>query len=508
MFKNSILRKPYLRLILIAFGILLLTHLGYGILNAQHEPPAEHIDSAAEHIVNNPEHLDSTAAIPDSSAEHIANSSEHSENTSETGDGHIAGKPGELKEIVRVLLGLIVIIMIAKIGGEVAERLKQPAVLGELILGMIIGNLILLNVDIFEFIKHDGMIEILAEIGVIILLFEVGLETNLKEMLSVGTTAILVAIAGVVTPFILGWGVAAIFLPTESIYVHIFIGATLTATSVGITARVLTDIKKLQTKEAKIILGAAVIDDIMGLVVLSIVTGLIAASNAGTSINSLGVLLIVLKALVFIVAAIVLGTMMMPRILTAALNLKGQGILLAVALVVCFTFAAVAELIGLAAIVGAFAAGIIMEKVHYRRFVDRGEHSLEELIHPIASFLVPIFFVHMGLMVDLSTFGQMNVLLFAGILSVVAIIAKQACALGVMDKGLNRMAVGIGMIPRGEVGLIFAKIGHGLTIGGAAVISNSTYSAVVIMVILTTLVTPPILKRSLLKKSTDFYGGK
>jgi Kef-type K+ transport system membrane component KefB len=293
-----------------------------------------------------------------------------------------------------------------------------------------------------------------------------------------------------------------------SVYVHIFIGATLTATSVGITARVIKDIRKLQTREAKIILGAAVIDDIMGLVVLAIVTGLIDAANAGTGIDSLGVLWIVVKALAFITLALVVGNKVMPGIFLAALNMKGQGILLAVALVVCFGLAMAAELIGLAGIVGAFAAGVIMERVHYRGFMDRGEHSLEDLIAPIASFLVPIFFVHMGLKVDLSTFGNLNVLIFAGFLTLAAIIGKQACSFGVYEKGINKLSIGFGMIPRGEVGLIFAKIGQSLTLGGVAVVSAPTYSAVIIMVIVTTLVTPPILKRSLLKKSKDFYAAE
>ncbi len=436
---------------------------------------------------------------------------------SEEGATHQASSEGELAEdaeaaseveekpIIHVLFMLILFIVAAKLGGELMERINQPAVLGELILGVVIGNLALVGIEYLEFLKHDHFLEILAEIGVIILLFEVGLETNLREMLSVGTTAFLVAVMGVVTPFILGWGVGALFLPESGTYVHIFIGATLTATSVGITARVIKDIRKLQTREAKIILGAAVIDDIMGLIVLAIVTGLIAAADAGTGINSLGVLWIVVKALAFVTLALIVGNKVMPSIFLAALNMKGQGILLAVALVVCFGLAMAAEMIGLAGIVGAFAAGVIMERVHYRGFMDRGEHSLEDLIAPIASFLVPIFFVHMGLRVDLSTFGNLNVLAFAGILTAAAIIGKQACSFGVFEKGINKLSIGLGMIPRGEVGLIFAKIGQGLTIGGVAVVSSSTYSAVIIMVIVTTLVTPPILKRSLLKKSKDFY---
>lgn len=434
--------------------------------------------------------------------------------TAEKGSGNTHGESedhlaqsflSDQKPIVIVLFELVIFILVAKLGGEIMERIRQPAVLGELIVGMIIGNLALIGITEFEFIKHDHFIELLAEIGVLILLFEVGLETDLGEMLSVGTTSFLVAVIGVVAPFILGWGVAAYFLPEASHYVHIFIGATLCATSVGITARVIKDIRRLQTREAKIVLGAAVIDDIMGLIVLAIVSGLISAADTGQSINSLNVLFIFIKAVAFVVVAILVGNKIMPSIFLVALNLKGQGILLGVALFTCFTLAASAEMIGLAGIVGAFAAGVIMEKVHYQGFTDRGEHSLDDLIYPLSTFLVPIFFVHMGLKVDLATFGDLNILVFAGVLTLVAIIGKQACSLGVLEKGINKASIGIGMIPRGEVGLIFAKIGHGLTLGGVAVISDSTYSAVVIMVILTTLVTPPILKRSLLKKSTDYY---
>ncbi len=489
---KKLINKPLPRLALVVMAVIFLSNAGFKALSAQSEA-----DTA---------HTDSVLAVPiDTTPEHGVMTDTHATQHGSEAEQEINGAEDTAKKLINVLFGLIIIIFVAKVGGELAERLNQPAVLGELIFGMILGNLVLFNITAFEFIKHDGMIEILAEIGVIILLFEVGLETDLKEMLSVGTTSFLVATAGVIAPFFLGWGTAAIFLPHEHIFVHIFIGATLCATSVGITARVIKDIKKLQTKEAKIILGAAVIDDIMGLVVLSIVTGLIGAANAGTSINSTGVLIIVLKAVGFVILAILIGSKLMPKILAAATNLKAQGILLTVALIICFSLAAMAQLIGLAAIVGAFAAGIIMEKVHWRGFEKKGEHSLEVLIYPISTFLVPIFFVHMGVMVDLSTFGDPRVLIFAGVLTAAAIIGKQACALGVFEKGQNRLAIGLGMIPRGEVGLIFAKIGHGMSIAGVAIISDSTYSAVVIMVILTTLITPPVLKASLLKKSTDFY---
>ncbi len=402
-------------------------------------------------------------------------------------------------EVSEVLLGLIVILLAAKIGGDIVERFHQPAVLGELIFGMIIGNLSLVGIDVFEPFKYSMTLEVLAEIGVIILLFQVGLESSIAEMMKVGMASFMVATFGVVAPFFLGWGVSAWFLPHESIYVHIFIGATLTATSVGITARVLRDIGKIKTAEAKIILGAAVIDDIMGLVILAVVTGIIGAASGGGELSSGGIFWIVFKAVAFVIGALAVGTFLAPKILKVGSKMHVQGVLLSIALMVCFTLAFLAGVIGLAPIVGAFAAGLILDKVHYKVFTERGEHDIHELIEPIATFLVPIFFVRMGMMVQLATFGHMDILLFAAILTLAAIVGKQACALAIFGKGINRLAIGLGMIPRGEVGLIFAGIGAKLVLNGEAVISPSTFSAVVIMVIVTTLVTPPFLKASMLK---------
>jgi len=403
--------------------------------------------------------------------------------------------------VLDVLLELIVILLAAKLGGDLFERFKAPSVLGELIFGMIIGNLHLIGFDGFEPFKHNITLETLSEIGVIILLFEVGLESTVKEMMKVGVASFMVAIFGVIAPFFLGWGVAVLFIPDHSIYVHIFIGATLTATSVGITARVLKDIGKVKTKEAKIILGAAVIDDILGLVILAVVTGVIAAASSGSTdgISSGTVLWIIAKAVIFVVGAIVIGSFVLPRIFKFGFKLKGQGVLLSFSLLVCFLLAYLAGEAGLAPIVGAFAAGLIMEEVHYKDFTDRGEHHVEELIKPISIFLVPIFFVRMGMMVDLTTFTDTKILGFAVVLTVAAILGKQVCSLAIFDKTINRFAIGLGMIPRGEVGLIFASIGAKLMYEGEAVITSSTYSAVIIMVIVTTLVTPPLLMNSLLR---------
>lgn len=411
---------------------------------------------------------------------------------SEAADGAGHGGP-----VVPVLLGLVVILVAAKVGGEIFERMGQPSVLGELIFGMVIGNLALLGFGHLEFLQSSVGIEVLAQLGVILLLFQVGLESNVHDMLSVGWSSLLVAVLGVVAPFFLGWGVSAWMLPGEETLAHVFIGATLTATSVGITARVLADLGKLSAREAKIILGAAVIDDVLGLVILSVVSGVIGAANTGGTLRASDALIIIVKAIVFLVGAILIGGWLSRRVFRLAGVLRVQGMLLALSLAVCFLLAYLADLIGLATIVGAFAAGLILDGVHYRDLGERTKHTIEELIHPIAGFLVPVFFVLMGVRVDLATFGQPGVLGFAALLSVAAILGKMICAGGVLERGLDRVSVAVGMVPRGEVGLIFAGIGAQLKLHGQPVIPPSVFAAVVVMVIVTTLITPPALKVTL-----------
>ncbi|HLL77179.1 MAG TPA: cation:proton antiporter [Pyrinomonadaceae bacterium] len=401
-----------------------------------------------------------------------------------------------------VLIGVAVMLLVAKLGGEVFERVGQPAVLGELIGGMLVGALTLAGVAQIEALRTNAVIAALAEIGVIILLFEVGLESNLGEMMEVGWSSLLVAAAGVVAPFFLGWGVAAYFIPDEPTLGHIFIGATLCATSVGITARVLKDLGKIQTRESRIVLGAAVIDDVLGLLILAVVAGAIKASAAGASLSMMDVGLIALKALVFLGGALAVGHYLVPHVFRSAGRLETRGVLLALSLAFCFTLAWLASLVGLAPIVGAFAAGLVLDEVHFEPFTRRGERDLDDLLAPVAAVLVPIFFVLMGLRVDLRAFARPELLGFAAVLTVVAIIGKQVCSLGVLERGINRLAVGVGMIPRGEVGLIFAGIGATLMLPNAQgtpepVINSATFGAVVIMVIVTTLVTPPVLKWAL-----------
>jgi len=223
----------------------------------------------------------------------------------------------------------------------------------------------------------------------------------------------------------------------------------------------------------------------------------ITAANTGGELASLDVLLIVAKAALFLVGAILIGSWLSPRMFRVVSKLKIRGLLLTVSLVFCFLLAYLASVIQLAPIVGAFAAGLVLDQAHYSDLHELGEHGLEELIHPIALFLVPVFFVRMGIKVDLSTFGQKGVLGFAAALSLAAIIGKMICALGVLERGLDRISVAVGMVPRGEVGLIFAGIGAGLYLHGHPVISLPVFSAVVIMVIVTTLMTPPVLKVTL-----------
>jgi len=425
------------------------------------------------------------------------------------GEEHAAGEPGSghTSPVLPVLLGLIVILTAAKLGGALFERFHQPAVLGELIFGVVLGNLGLVGFHGLDFLATSSGIDILANLGVILLLFDVGLESNLEEMKSVGLSSFVVAVLGVVAPFFLGWWVSAIMIPDEELLVHVFIGATLCATSVGITARVLADLGKLHKREAKIILGAAVIDDVLGLVILAVVEGVIKSAGTGGSLSSLSILWIVVKAVLFLGGAIVVGGWLSPRLFWLASKLRVRGMLLTVALVFCFLLSYLANVIGLATIVGAFAAGLILDEVHYRDFLQPGEHNVEELLHPLYIFLVPVFFVLMGIKVDLATFGQVSVLGFAALLSFAAVLGKMICAAGVLERGLDRVSVAVGMVPRGEVGLIFASIGAALVLHGHPVISKEVYSAVVIMVIVTTLITPPALKVTLARGEAKRGGG-
>lgn len=407
-----------------------------------------------------------------------------------------------------VLIGIAIMLVIAKLGGELFERVRQPAVLGELFAGILLGNLVILGFTRAEPLKTNETVAALAEFGVIILLFEVGLESDLREMIEVGWSSLLVAVLGVIAPFFLGWAVSAYFIPDEPKLAHIFIGATLCATSVGITARVFKDLGKLSTREARIILGAAVIDDVLGLLILAVVAGAIKAAGTGATLSMFDVGVIALKSFAFLIGSIAVGHFMMPRMLRGAGRLETRGVLLTLAISFCLLLSWAAAKVGLAPIIGAFAAGLILDEVHYKPTGGRQERDLHDLLQPVSTVLVPIFFVLMGLKVDLRLFVRVEILGLAAALTIAAIIGKQICAAGVVERGVNRLAIGFGMIPRGEVGLIFAGIGATLMLPSAngvnePVIGPATFGAVVIMVIITTLITPPALKWALSRRVTN-----
>lgn len=404
-----------------------------------------------------------------------------------------------------VLVGVAVILVMAKLLGELFERLKMPAVLGEILAGVILGNLALVGFSGAEALKTNVVIAALAELGVIILLFEVGLESNLKDMKEVGLSALLVALVGVIAPFFFGWGVARYFIPEEPILAHIFIGAILCATSISITARVLKDIGKIKTKEARIILGAAVIDDVLGMLLLAVISGVITSMSTGTTLAAMDIVIIAGKAIGFLIAGVLLGQIVVPLLFRGANNLEGRGVLLAVSLSLCFFMAWAASKVGLAPIIGAFTAGLILDEVHFDLLDDQKKHDLEELIAPISSILAPIFFVVVGLKVDITAFAKPGILGFAVALTLAAIMGKQACSLAAIEKGLNRLSIGLGMVPRGEVFLIFASIGTSLMMADSQgvmqpVVSPTTFDVAVIIVIVTSLLTPPALKWAMNRK--------
>lgn len=404
---------------------------------------------------------------------------------------------GGADDFGRVLLALLVALVAAKLGGELFVRLKQPAVLGELVFGIVVGNLSLIGVDACKFVCHEPSLDMLAQIGIILLLFQVGLESDIRKMQQVGISSLLAAVFGVVASFGLGWAAAAWLLPGSGFYRQVFVGVLIASTSIGITGRVFLDLGRLQTREARVVLGAAVIDDMIGLIALTVVTAVITAAGTGASVSTGSVVLVILGAVAFPVGAVLLGSRLVPRVLHVVSRMKAPDLLLTASLGLCFGFAYLAGLAGLAPIIGAFAAGLVLEEAHWRSFVEHGEHSVLDLMKPIVGFLGPIFFFVTGARVDLSVFADSHVWMLAGGLIVAAVLGKQFCGLGVVQRGVDRLTVGLGMIPRGEVVLIAAMIGSKLLIGGKSVVPPTVYSASVFVVVVTTLATPPLLKWSL-----------
>lgn len=376
-------------------------------------------------------------------------------------------------ELRELLLGLVVVWIAAKAAGEGMERLGQTAVLGELLAGVVVGP------GVLGLVRESEVIHALAELGVLILLFEVGLGSDLDDLLRAGSQASLVAAVGVVLPFAVGFGVMqALGHPP---LLAVFVGATLTATSVGITARVLADLGRLQDPAAVVVLGAAVVDDILGLIILAVVTGV--AQTGQVSAGAIA--LLTAKALAFLLIALLLGRRLAPILIRWIGRMQARGTLIVYSFVFAMTLAALADLIGLATIIGAFAAGLVLATTERRAHV-------EERVKPVADLLVPVFFVTIGMKVEparLDPFGPDAQLGIAMLLTVVAVVSKLATGLAVYRKAVRRWPVGVGMVPRGEVGLIFAAAGL-----GAGVIGEGLYSALVVAVMLTTFVAPPWLK--------------
>jgi Kef-type K+ transport system membrane component KefB len=409
--------------------------------------------------------------------------------------------PEHLDELGWLALGLAIVVTAAVVGGHLAARLGQPAVLGELLAGTLLGNLPWLGA--LQFVGVDPYLDILSRVGMLLLLFEVGLDLSVRDFFAVGSSSVFVAIIGTVVSLALGTGTAALLMPASPTATHVFLGAAITATSVGITARVLKDMGASRSGEARIILGAAVVDDVLALVVLGVVAAAIGSGGATSSTGT--VVALIMKTVGFLVLAIVLGARLTPTWFRHATKLRTEGALLAVGLCFCFFLSWAANSLGLAALVGAFAAGLVLEDAHSELFVQRGERSLGEMLQPMTSFLVPVFFVLVGFRTNISGLAQPALLGFAVALSAAAVVGKLCSGIGVVHRGVKKLTVAAGMIPRGEVALVFAALGGTITFGQAPLLDERSYTAIVAVVILTTLVTPPTIKWSM-KRSVGSRG--
>jgi len=438
-----------------------------------------------------------------------------------------------------IYIVLFFLIIGAVAGRFIAKKFNQPEVLGELIAGVIIGVVLYqFNSPLMTLIRHQDDVNkivqsssgenitwkeaveknipkesleqgghgkelisimespefsgnnmtvqailLFSSFGVLILLFAVGLETNMEEMFNVGRPALLTAIVGVVVPSLLGYYTSMWLLPDHGTNFYLFVGATLCATSIGITARVFKDLNKLGIPEAKIVLGAAVIDDILGLIVLAVVAGIISSGSLELST----IVIILLKAILFLGIVLYVGPKFVRQLIKfgAVLDRKKISLLFPIALLMLLAW--LSDMIGLASIVGAFAAGLIIKEEYFNDALKDKHKTVKSFIEPIEMIFAPVFFVIMGLQVDVMAFGNLNILGVALALTIVAILGKLVS--GIFAKGMDKKIIGIGMVPRGEVGLIFAGIGKEI-----GILDGAMFSAIIIIVILTTFITPPALK--------------
>jgi Kef-type K+ transport system membrane component KefB len=387
-----------------------------------------------------------------------------------------------MHDMSNILFMLFAIIVTAKIFGSFAAKLGQSSVIGELCAGIVLGP------SILGIITPDVTISNISEIGALILLFEVGVSTDIREFIKSGGWALIVAVIGVVCPYFLGYTCAKAFGLAN--LEAIFIGAVLTATSVGITARVFLDLKRLETEEAKIVLGAAVIDDVIGLIILAVVVKLI----SGIAVSAGSIISISLLAAGFLAGSVILGMLAAPKAFRFIKKVFGRESLIVLSFALCVLFSFFALKIGLAAIVGAFVAGLIVSASDEKKEVS-------ESVKPLYGIFVPVFFVLMGTTVDVKAFNpfissNLPVIMLALALFTAAFIGKVISGYAVLKKGVNKFLIGASMVPRGEVGLIFAAIG--LKNG---VLQQNIYSALVMVIMLTTLITPIILKAVLNKEN-------
>ena len=437
--------------------------------------------------------------------------------------------------IAPVILGVTSILFLALIGRFSARKLGLPSVLGELIVGILIGTigyylqfdlvlvlregtaifetmgkllqgeeleLACLNtigvestwqiLDILrgphgnELLQVAHVVDVFSRYGVIFLLFLVGLDTSIDEMRKVGPDSSRVAIVGVLMPFLLGLLASILLIEDVEFHTSLFMGATLAATSVGITAMVLQEMNMQQSEVARIILGAAVFDDVLGLLMLAIVSGIVVTG----SVDLINISMIVIMATLFLLASIYLGPYFIRFIVKLFRRLDLIEAKMFVSYIFVMMLAWMANLSGLAPIIGAFTAGLILHDAYFESWNEHRKCPIciKDLIMPLEVILVPIFFVLMGIQVKLETFMDPDVVLLAAGLIVAAIVGKVVAGFGAFG-GSNRWAIGVGMMPRGEVGLIFASIGKSL-----GVLSDALFSAVVLMVVVTTLIAPPLLK--------------
>lgn len=375
----------------------------------------------------------------------------------------------------------------AKVGGEIAVRLRLPAVTGELGVGVLLAALAR-ALPGFPDLTQSAETSVLANLGVILLMFMVGLESTVPQMMKVGLPSFRVAVLGVVLPMVAGLAGAWFLLPPGTPFlVDLFIGACLCATSIGISAQVLREKGASDTPEGRVIIGAAVIDDILGLLVLVAVSGLATTVGPGLPWANLGRTLGL--ALGFLLAALTLGRWVTPRLFHLASRLRSEQLLLPLGLAFAFALAWLGNLAGLATIVGAYAAGLILEPAHVRLLEEREQHSLEDLVHPLVATLAPLFFVLTGARVDPSALFAPGTLLLASVLTLLGLIGKFAAGFAA-GRGLRAAVVGWGMVPRGEVGLIFVAVGAGLQVGGKPLLSPEVQAGVVGAILLTTVLGP------------------